>query len=67
MSTILHGSDNNPERAKGDYLACLKRVLEEGVALPRRAIKAAGDSEIRAFLADWASEKPGQVVEHGVV
>ncbi len=67
FSTILHGADNNPERAKGDYVGCLRLALEEGVALPRRAIKAAGNSDIRSFLSDWANEKPGQVVEHGVV
>lgn len=67
FSTILHGSDNNPERSNGDYVTCLRIVLEEGVSLPRRAIKAAGNTDIRAFLSEWAEQKPGQVVEHGVV
>ena len=66
LSTILHGADNNPERADRDYIGCLRVVLEEGVALPRRAIAGTGNSDIRAFLADWAQDKPGQVVEHGI-
>ncbi|MEL6959939.1 MAG: ankyrin repeat domain-containing protein [Pseudomonadota bacterium] len=67
FSTILHGADNNPDKAKGDYVGCLQLVLEEGVALPRKGIEAAGDPAIRAFLRDWAIARPGQVVEHGVV
>ncbi len=66
MSTILHGSENNPDRAKGDYVACFRLVLERGLALPRGVINHAGVPEIAAFLADWAEAHPGQVVEHGV-
>lgn len=67
LSTILHGAGNNPLRADADYLGCLRLALENGVALPRRAIEASGNAEIVAFLQDWATAKPGQVVEHGVV
>ena len=67
LSTIIHGSENNPNRADGDYIECLRRALEEGVALPKRAIDMAGDDGVRAFLADWAKRKPGQVVAHGPV
>lgn len=67
LSTIIHGSENNPSREGRDYLACLELVLTEGMALPRRAIALAGDPEIADFLADWAKKKPGQVVEGGVV
>jgi ankyrin repeat protein len=66
LSTILHGSENNPDRAGRDYISCLRLALEEGVALPRRAIELAGDQEISEFLRDWAEARPGQVVEHGV-
>lgn len=66
FSTILHGSENNPSRDGRDYIGCLRRVLHEGVALPRRALTAAGSAEIRDFLTDWAEAHPGQVVEHGV-
>jgi len=65
LGTIIHGSENNPNRADGDYVTCLRLALEEGVALPKRAIDMAGDEAVRAFLADWANRKPGQVVEHG--
>ncbi len=62
LSTIIHGSDNCPERDRRDYLSCLQLALEEGVALPRAQIALAGREEIRAFLQDWAEAKPGQVV-----
>jgi ankyrin repeat protein len=67
LSTILHGSENNPNRKGRDYVACLRLALEEGVALPRQAIERAGDAELAEFLADWAEAYPGQVVDHGVV
>ncbi len=65
LSTIIHGSENNPARAGRDYICCLRLALEEGVALPRRAADMAGVPEIAEFLAGWAAERPGQVVEGG--
>ncbi|PYG33282.1 ankyrin repeat domain-containing protein [Pelagimonas varians] len=62
LSTILHGSENNPERAGRDYIACLERVLHHGVALPKHAITMIGREDLRAFLEDWAEARPGQVV-----
>jgi ankyrin repeat protein len=67
LSTILHGSENNPNLDSRDYVACLRLALEHGVALPRRAIDVAGDATLAEFLQDWADAYPGQVVEHGVV
>lgn len=66
LSTIIHGSENNPHRAEREYLACLRIVLEHGVALPRHAVELAGDPEVSEFLADWAEAHPGQVVDGGV-
>ncbi len=66
LSTIIHGSENCPARAERDYISCLRLALEEGVALPTRAIEFAGEPEVSAFLADWAETHPGQVVEDGV-
>lgn len=65
LSTILHGADNCPERAERDYVSCLRLVLEHGVALPRAAIAFANDDDIADFLAGWAEDHPGSVVEHG--
>lgn len=65
LSTILHGSENNPARAGRDYVGCLELALLEGVALPKRAAMLAGDPECAAFLEDWAEAHPGQVVEGG--
>ena len=67
FSTILHGSENCPKRAERDHIACMRLVLEHGVALPRPALKAAGDEAMAAFLTDWSEAYPGQVVEDGVV
>ena len=65
LSTIIHGSENAPDRAARDHIGCLRLALEEGVALPRRAIAFAGEPHVAAFLADWAEAHPGQVVEGG--
>ena len=66
LSTIIHGSENAPDRVGRDHIACLELALNEGVALPRRAIELAGDPNVAAFLADWGEAHPGQVVEVGV-
>lgn len=66
LSTIIHGSENCPQRCERDHLACLELALTTGVALPRRAIELAGEPEVAAFLADWAQSYPGQVVDGGV-
>lgn len=66
LSTIIHGSENAPDRADRDHIACLELALNEGVALPRRAIQMAGEPHVAAFLADWAEAHPGQIVEVGI-
>ncbi len=67
LSTIVHGSENCPERETRDHISCARMALEHGVALPRRAPEFAGEPDMAAFLADWAEAHPGQVVEKGVV
>ncbi len=66
FSTILHGSENCPKRAERDHIGCMRMALEQGVAIPRRALDAVGEPEMVAFLAEWAETRPGQVVEEGV-
>ncbi|MBU2994230.1 ankyrin repeat domain-containing protein [Octadecabacter sp. 1_MG-2023] len=66
LSTIIHGSENNPNRGAADYVACLRLVLDHGVALPRKTIEMAGDDDVRRTLEDWAAAKPSQVVAHGI-
>ncbi|WP_299703623.1 ankyrin repeat domain-containing protein [uncultured Tateyamaria sp.] len=66
LSTILHGSENCPQREERDYVTCLRLALNEGVALPRRAIELAGPDEIVEFLLDWSEQHPEQVVDGGV-
>ena len=66
LSTIIHGSENAPDRRERDYVACLELVLKEGVALPQQAIAMAGEPHIMAFLADWAEAHPGQIVRTGI-
>ncbi|MCF2871114.1 ankyrin repeat domain-containing protein [Octadecabacter sp. G9-8] len=67
LSTIIHGSENNPLRASADYVGCLQLALEHGVALPKRAIEMAGNDDLRALMQQWARDRPGQVVAHGPV
>lgn len=62
LSTILHGSENNPSKEGREYVACLERALEQGVPLPRQVIGFAGREDTRAFLEDWAEANPAQVV-----
>lgn len=62
LTTILHGSENAPDRDTRDHMACLELALDHGVALPRTAIAFAGRDDIRSFLEDWAEARPGQVV-----
>jgi len=66
LSSIIHGSENNPERATRDFVGCLELALNHGLALPKRAIKFAGDPKVKAYLERWAEDRPGQVVEHGI-
>ncbi len=66
LTTIIHGSENNPDRASRDYVGCLELALKEGVAIPKQALAFAGDPLVAAFLADWAEAHPGQVVEGSV-
>lgn len=67
LPTIIHGSENSPNRGGRDYIGCLELALTAGVALPRRSVQFAGEPDVAAFLADWGEAHPGQVVEHGVV
>ncbi len=67
LSTILHGSENCPQRAERDHAACLRRALEAGVPLPRRAAELAGRAELSDLLADWAERHPEQVVDGGPI
>lgn len=66
LSTIIHGSENCPQRAERDYVTCLEMALTLGVALPRRAIEMAAVPEVGEFLLDWADRHPGQVVDGGL-
>lgn len=66
LSTIIHGSENCPARAERDHIGCARLALEQGVALPTRAVEFAGEPAMAAFLADWAAAHPGQVVAGGV-
>ncbi len=66
FSTILHGSENCPQRATRDHIGCMRLALEHGVALPRPAIEGAVEPKMAAFLADWAEARPGHVVADGV-
>jgi len=67
LSTIVHGSENCPQRHRRDHIECARMALERGVELPQKAATYATVPEMSAFLADWAESHPSQVVVHGVV
>ncbi|MEM7723385.1 MAG: ankyrin repeat domain-containing protein [Pseudomonadota bacterium] len=67
LSTILHGSENCPQAANRDHVACLRLALEQGVAIPRRAPELAGVEALSELLHEWAEARPGQVVDGGPV
>ncbi|WP_412565255.1 ankyrin repeat domain-containing protein [Thalassobius sp. MITS945101] len=66
LSTIIHGSENCPNREGRDHLACLELALTHGVALPRQAIELAGRGDVSDFLRHWGETYPGQLVEGGL-
>jgi len=65
LSTIVHGSENCPARQTRDHIACARLALDHGVALPQPVIELAGAPDMAAFLAEWGTRHPGQVVAHG--
>ncbi|GAB5375856.1 MAG: hypothetical protein AcusKO_23180 [Acuticoccus sp.] len=68
LTTIIHGSQNNPARMTTgrDYPACLRLALGAGVPLPTSAIALAGDPAVAECLAAWAETHPGQVIAGGI-
>lgn len=62
LGTIIHGSENCPDRTERNHVACLKLAMKAGVALPHRVIESAGNEAVAEFLKDWAAAHPGQVV-----
>ena len=66
LSTIVHGSENCPQKAHRQHIECARMTLERGVPLPRKAPQFATSPEMSEFLTDWADRHPDQVVEHGV-
>ncbi len=65
LSTILHGSENCPQRASRDHVSCMQLALEAGVAVPRYAADRSGVPEIAAVLEAWCEAHPECVVEGG--
>ncbi len=62
LGTLLHGAENAPKAEGRDHLACLKLLLEHGVALPRKAMALVGRPDLAVVLQGWAEAHPGQVV-----
>ncbi|MDP5218363.1 ankyrin repeat domain-containing protein [Ruegeria sp. 2205SS24-7] len=61
ISTILHGAENNPERARRDHAACVRAALEAGAPLGRNQIEASSDPGLAQIIEDWAASHPDQV------
>ena len=66
LSTIIHGSENCPNRGSRDHVACARLALEAGVALGTNAVMYAGEEEMATFLLRWSLDHPEQVVAGGI-
>lgn len=66
LSTIIHGSENCPNRGSRDHIACARLALEAGVALGSNAVMYAGEESMATFLLRWSLDHPEQVVAGGV-
>lgn len=61
VSTILHGSENCPERETRDHATCLTRVLEAGALLTRSEIAFAGRADLAEIMTEWAAAHPDKL------
>jgi len=66
LSTIIHGSENCPNRTTRDHIACARLALEAGVKLGLRTIRFAGTRNMAEFLLRWSVDFPDQVIEGGI-
>ncbi|MCH2165870.1 MAG: ankyrin repeat domain-containing protein [Marinovum sp.] len=62
LSTVLHGSENNPSQNRSDYVGAITQVFEWGAPLPRIYIDTCGREDLMAWLADFAEAHPDRVV-----
>ncbi|WP_339763647.1 ankyrin repeat domain-containing protein [uncultured Hoeflea sp.] len=65
LSTIMHGSENCPQKAARDHVGCLQLALDAGIAVPRNAADMAGSPEIASLLAAWCDDHPERLVDGG--
>ena len=66
LSTIIHGSENCPERHRRDHVRCAALALDADVPLPIQAIEYAGDEKMSEFLLMWSEDHPGQLTQDGI-
>jgi hypothetical protein len=67
LSTIIHGSENCPQRMERDHVTCIILALDAGVSVPKRAADFAGVPEIAELLFDWCEAHPDRVTDGGAV
>ena len=66
LSTIIHGSENCPQRDARDHIACARLALEAGVGLGTETMAFAGERKMAEFLVRWSCDHPDQVVQGGI-
>ena len=66
LSTIIHGSENCPNRGSRDHISCARLALEAGVSLGTNSVFYAGEEAMADFLLRWSFDHPEQVVEGGI-
>ncbi len=65
LSTIIHGSENCPNRLQRDHAGCARLALEAGLRIGANTISYAGNQEMAEFLVRWTCDHPEQLVEGG--
>ncbi|MCY4542339.1 MAG: hypothetical protein OXB95_08105 [Rhodobacteraceae bacterium] len=61
-ATIVHGSENCPERKRRDHITCIRLAFEAGAKISDREIEYAGSEPMVEFLIDWVSSHPESLI-----
>lgn len=63
ITTILHGSENNPARRSRDHARCLQLALEQGLPLGRNVLTETANPALLEVMQDWVAANPDRLVD----
>ncbi|MEM9550682.1 MAG: ankyrin repeat domain-containing protein, partial [Pseudomonadota bacterium] len=61
ISTIIHGSENCPQREDRDYVTCARLALDAGAPLQASVVRFTGNEDLAAFFDDWMAAHPDRI------